>query len=93
MTFKDRLEDYTESEFREFLDTLFTNPENLKGKKFGDHVDRFVRHFKVITEHPAGSDLIFYPKEGCDESVECILKQVKEWRAQNGKPGFKPDDE
>ncbi len=42
-----------------------------------------------LTEHPAGSDLIYYPEEGADHSPEGITQTVKEWRAANGLPGFK----
>ena len=45
--------------------------------------------FKKLTEHPDGSDLIYYPKPGQDDSPEGIVKEVKDWRAKNGKPGFK----
>ncbi|HBV2421528.1 TPA: bacteriocin immunity protein [Klebsiella pneumoniae] len=44
--------------------------------------------FKKLTEHPDGSDLICYPKPGQDDSPEGIVKEVKYWRAKNGKPGF-----
>lgn len=89
--FKDKIEDYTESEFLDFLNKMTENPEKLRGKNYGDYVDRFVNHFVKITEHPAKTDVIFYPKEGQEDSPEGILKEVKEWRSANGKPGFKPE--
>ena len=93
MIFKEKLEYYTEAEFTEFLDAFIANPENLKGKQYGKYVERLVKHFEIITEHPAGSDLLFYPEPGFDDSSECVLNIVKEWRAQRGKPGFrKPGD-
>ncbi|RMS18304.1 Colicin/pyocin immunity protein [Pseudomonas savastanoi] len=42
-----------------------------------------------MTEHPAQTDVIFYPEEGQEDTPEGILKTIKEWRAKNGKPGFK----
>lgn len=45
--------------------------------------------FEKLSEHPSGSDLIFYPSQGQDDSPEGIVKTVKEWRIANGKPGFK----
>jgi len=48
-----------------------------------------ILEFKRLTEHPAGSDLIFYPEDGQDDSPEGIVQQVKEWRKANGKPGFR----
>lgn len=47
-----------------------------------------VLDFKRISEHPAGSDLLFYPEPG-KESSEAIVDEIKNWRAANGKPGFK----
>ncbi|MDR2315272.1 MAG: bacteriocin immunity protein [Pseudomonas sp.] len=46
-----------------------------------------VEKFEQLSEHPAGSDLLFYPEEGKD-SPEQIVAEVKAWRAANGKPGF-----
>jgi len=51
--------------------------------------DKLLQHFELITEHPEKSDVIYCPKEGQEDSPEGILKEVKEWRAKNGKPGFK----
>ncbi|WP_288095641.1 bacteriocin immunity protein, partial [Pseudomonas sp.] len=45
-----------------------------------------------VTEHPDRSDVIFYPREGQEDSPEGILKEVKAWRASNNKPGFKSDN-
>ncbi|RMM38271.1 Colicin/pyocin immunity protein [Pseudomonas amygdali pv. lachrymans] len=52
-------------------------------------MDRLVKHFVKVTEHPAQTDVIFYPEEGQEDTPEGILKTIKEWRAKNGKPGFK----
>ncbi|ANI53640.1 colicin transporter [Pseudomonas sp. DR 5-09] len=43
-----------------------------------------------ISEHPSGSDILYYPAEGVEDSPAGALKAIKEWRAANGKPGFKP---
>ncbi|WP_248742872.1 MULTISPECIES: bacteriocin immunity protein [unclassified Pseudomonas] len=86
-----RIEDYTESEFRAFLTELFEGGEELSGDEFDRYMMRRVIHFELVTEHPDRSDVIFYPKEGREDSPEGILKEVKEWRALNNKPGFKPD--
>lgn len=51
--------------------------------------DALLENFIKITEHPSGVDLIYYPENGEDDSPEGILRIVKEWRAKNGKPGFK----
>lgn len=89
---KTKFEDYTEQEFLDFMNAFFSNPDKLKGKAFERRSIQMVEHFEKITEHPAGSDVIFYPEEGHEHSPEGILKTVKEWRLQNGKPGFKMID-
>ena len=84
-----RITDYTESEFLELLNYTFYGRKHLKGKEQERSTEAFVDCFESITEHPRGSDVLFYPREGQEDSLEGILKEVKEWRAQNGKPGFK----
>ncbi|CAI8750999.1 Colicin-E7 immunity protein [Pseudomonas sp. IT-P12] len=91
MIFKEKLEDYTESEFLSFLQGFTDYPPGLKGKALEKYLDHLLAHFELITEHPDRSDVIFYPKEGQEDSAEGILKTVKEWRAANNKPGFKPE--
>ena len=80
------ISDYTESEFLEFFRRLCdfsnkTESEDIKN----------ILEFNRLTEHPAGSDLIFYPEDGQDDSPEGIVQQVKEWRKANGKPGFRSE--
>ncbi|WP_434574383.1 bacteriocin immunity protein [Pseudomonas sp. Z3-6] len=47
-----------------------------------------VLEFERISEHPSGSDLIYYPEDG-HNTPEQIVHKVKTWRSSNGKPGFK----
>ena len=75
---------YTESDFLELVRKIC----HAEGQTEEDE-NRWVREFKRLTEHPAGSDLIFYPEEGKDYSPEGIVREVKEWRKENGKSGFK----
>ncbi|MBX8513836.1 bacteriocin immunity protein [Pseudomonas cichorii] len=89
MNLKRKLENYTEQEFLDLINE-FTNPRNLPGEEFERHTDLLLDHFIEITEHPDGSDLIYYAEVPTNQG---ILETVKRWRAQNGKPGFKiPDD-
>ena len=81
---KKLLTDFTESEFLSFVtgickDTYATEQE---------HIDA-VLLFEKLSEHPAGSDLFYYPETGVDNTPAGIVKTVKAWRAANGKPGFK----
>ncbi|PTT32197.1 bacteriocin immunity protein [Pseudomonas sp. HMWF021] len=91
MIFKEKFEHYTEAEFLSFLQGFVHFPSGLEGAALEAHLDKLLDHFELITEHPDRSDVIFYPKEGREDSPEGILKEVKEWRALNNKPGFKPE--
>ena len=91
MIFKEKLEDYTESEFLSFLTEFFDDTNELTGDELGDYTSKLVKHFEKITEHPEKSALIFYPKNGREDSPAGILQEIKLWREANGKPGFKPE--
>ena len=78
------ISDYTESEFLEFVSRLF----NLENTTEAEDIKNLLE-FKRLTEHPDGSDLIYYPRAGREDSPEGVVQEVKEWRQANGKPGFK----
>ncbi|WP_030129199.1 bacteriocin immunity protein [Pseudomonas sp. QTF5] len=80
---KNKISDYTESEFVALLQNIISHDGTE------EEIDRLVFHFEDMSEHPSGSDLIFYPEEGADESAEGIAQTVKEWRAAHGLAGFK----
>ncbi|AZD47732.1 bacteriocin immunity protein [Pseudomonas chlororaphis] len=84
MTSRGSISDYTEQEFLQLLTEIC----EVSCQSEDDH-SVLVRHFQEISEHPEGSDLIFYPADDADDSPEGILKTVKEWRRANGLPGFK----
>ncbi|WP_434703844.1 bacteriocin immunity protein [Pseudomonas sp. Z1-12] len=50
-----------------------------------------LHHPRYISEHPSGSDLLYYPEAG-KSGPEAVVKEVKEWRAANGKPGSSNPD-
>lgn len=83
MELKTSISDYTEAEFKKIIEAII----NCEGdeKTQDDNLEHFIR----VTEHPSGSDLIYYPEGGNDGSSEAIIKEIKEWRAKNGKPVFK----
>lgn len=91
MIMKERLEDYTEAEFLQFLRDLYEEREDLSPDAYEDFVDKGMMHFSKVTEHPDRSGVILRPKEGCVSTPEDVLRVVKEWRAANNKPGFKPE--
>lgn len=83
MTLKSSASDYTEKEFIELHQRIIGNDASEEEE------NKLVHHFNTICEHPAGSDLIFYPEDGADDSPEGITRMLKEWRAAQGLPGFK----
>ncbi|AVX91071.1 MULTISPECIES: bacteriocin immunity protein [Pseudomonas] len=82
---KKNLSEYTEAEFLRFMQEIRTANKSTSD----DVLDPLLDHFCSITEHPDGTDLIYYPDEGVDNSNEGITETVKKWRAANGLPGFK----
>ncbi|HII4351805.1 TPA: bacteriocin immunity protein [Enterobacter cloacae] len=81
----DKIEDYTEEQFLEFVSKIFyvsgtTEAEDIKN----------ILEFKQLTQHPDDSDLIYYPREDREDTPEGVVQEVKEWSRENGKPGFKP---
>ncbi|NWC77845.1 bacteriocin immunity protein [Pseudomonas sp. P7759] len=84
MELKNKFEEYTETEFLDFLNKIWA----VDVASEAEH-DKLIAAFVRLTEHPQGNGLIFYPSEGVEDSPAGVLKIVKEWRAANGKPGFK----
>jgi protoporphyrinogen oxidase len=83
---KNSITEYTEAEFVELLQELAKEDAQASTD---DRADLLLLHFEKISEHPAGSDLIYYPEPGADSSPAGVTKIVKQWRAAQGLPGFK----
>ncbi len=81
---KNKIEDYTELEFIRFVSDICV----VNARSEAEH-GRWVIHFESVAEHPDVSDLIYYPQPDADSSPEGIVNTIKQWRAENGKPGFK----
>lgn len=79
-----KLSDYTELEFLNFVKNIYydTYPSEE------EHI-RAILQFENLIEHPDGSDLIYYHNDEREDSPEGVLAEVKKWRAENGKTGFK----
>ncbi|MNN25400.1 Colicin-E2 immunity protein [compost metagenome] len=90
MKLKQKLEDYTETEFLILLNEIFENPQHLKGDKQKKLVHMLIKQFEEITGNPAISGLIFYPEKDIEDSPTGVLGALKVWLKENGKPGFKP---
>lgn len=77
--------DFTEAEFLRFVEGICDDTYPSEKAHMAA-----VAKFERISEHPSGSDLIYYPEEGkCGPLA--IVKEVKEWRKANGKPVFRDD--
>lgn len=84
---KTKLSDYTESEFLEFLNVICWSEHPNEQYQINA-----VLLFEALTEHPDGSDLIYYADSDEESTPEAIIEKVKAWRNANGKPGFKPEE-
>ncbi|MNJ38777.1 Colicin-E7 immunity protein [compost metagenome] len=87
MNLKPSISDYTEIEFLDFIKYIYFVNENLD-----DNVlNPLLNHFEAVTEHPAGTDLIYWPETEEQGEPEQVLELIKQWRAANDKPGFKTE--
>ncbi|WAT27359.1 bacteriocin immunity protein [Pseudomonas sp. GXZC] len=77
------INEMTESDFLSFVNKLYSADYPSE-----EAHDNAVMEFEAISEHPAGSDLLYYPEAG-KSGPEAVVEEVKAWRAANGKPGFK----
>lgn len=77
------INEMSESEFLKFVTRIYDNDYESEE----EHIDA-VFEFKALSEHPSGSDLIFYPEPG-KSGPAAVVAEVKVWRAANGKSGFK----
>ncbi|WP_397457614.1 bacteriocin immunity protein [Pseudomonas asplenii] len=82
---KTALNEMTEPEFLLFVQKIY----NADYPSEEEQTDAVLK-FEEISEHPSGSDLLYYPEDG-KSGPEAVVKEVKEWRAANGKPGFKAE--
>ena len=77
------LSSMTELEFLLFVQDIYT--ANYQSES--EHTNA-VFEFENMCEHPAGSDLLYYPEPG-KSGPEAVVAEIKAWREANGKPGFK----
>ena len=79
--------DYTESEFLEFVRCIYNANKEIYPTESAH--SNAVREFVRLAEHSDGNGLIYYPSDEREDSPEGVVKELKEWRAAHGKPGFK----
>ncbi|WP_458369243.1 bacteriocin immunity protein [Pseudomonas mandelii] len=87
MTFQKKFEEYTESEYVSLINRLIEGDYSSEKEH-----DAIVDHIVSTSEHPHGTGILYYPDTGVEDSPAGVLKAIKEWRAANGKPGFKPEE-
>jgi len=82
---KQTISDYTETEFLEFVRLFF------KGTTTEAEDTELRAEFDRLSEHPERYDVIYQLAPGRDGSPEGVVREVKQWRDANGKPGFKAE--
>lgn len=91
--FYHKLQDYTESEFRRFLDEFFeaTETNNLPDSEYDKYISKLTKHFSDIVEHPEGNGLIYHPAASREDSVDGVIEELESWYKQQGKDCFKDE--
>ena len=84
VTHKD-ITDFTEAEFLSFVEDICNDTYPSEKAHMAA-----VAEFERLSEHPSGSDLIYYPEEAKGGPV-AVVQEIKEWRKANGKPGFRDE--
>ncbi|MGN7742008.1 bacteriocin immunity protein [Pseudomonas sp. 22526] len=82
MELKSHLADYTEQEFKALI-------QAFEDARTEEERAELVDHFNKIVPHPAGSDLLFYPEAGEDDSADGVTRTVSSYCRDKGLPGFK----
>lgn len=82
---KNKFSDYTEAEFIQLMEEILKENQAATDER----LDPLLEHFEKITEHPDGTDLIYYAESDAEATADKITQKVKAWRSANGLPGFK----
>jgi len=86
MNFKNKFEEYTESEYISLINRLVVGDYSSEKEH-----DAIVDNIVSTSEHPNGTGILYYPEPGVEDSPAGALEAIKQWRAANGKPGFKAE--
>jgi hypothetical protein len=86
MEVKSQLAHYTAHEF-------ITLIKAIEDAKTEEERGELIDHFNKIVPHPAGSDLLFHPEGGEDDSADGVARTVINYCVANGLPKFKIRDE
>lgn len=77
---------HTRKELRNCILLIYQNISAPSGSE--DELIDAVFKFEELSQHPAGSDLIFWSKPDADKTPEGIIAEVERWRQQNGLPAL-----
>ncbi len=80
---KSALIDYSEAEFTALIQAI----KDCEGSE--EWQGELIAHLNSLAAEAGGSDLIFYPEPGADNSARGIVQAIKAWCTANGLPGFK----
>ncbi|WDY58870.1 bacteriocin immunity protein [Pseudomonas sp. PSKL.D1] len=80
---KHTLCDYTYREFKSIVEEL------IQAAGTREWQDRLLEHFFELVEHPAGSDLIYYPDSEAQGCAAQVMARIMAWRKSKGLPSFK----
>ncbi|WP_082432279.1 bacteriocin immunity protein [Pseudomonas sp. NBRC 111124] len=80
---KHLLADYTCAEFRTVVEEL------LQASGTSAWQDRLLEHLIEMTEHPDGSDLLYYPANELEGCAMGVIARIIAWRKSKGLPLFK----
>ncbi|MDQ0122377.1 hypothetical protein J2W17_001322 [Pseudomonas lini] len=86
MILKSKFEDYTEHEYLTLVSSLFNGTYSSE-----EELDNIFENIISTSEHPHASDVLCHPEKGIEDSPHSVVNVFKQWRAANGKPGFKPE--
>jgi hypothetical protein len=83
MELQSSIDQYTEDDFIGLINEI------IEAQDSDAYQDELLEHFIAVTEHPDGSDLIYYPDDTADATPDRIVEIVKQWRTSQGLPCFK----
>lgn len=83
MNIKNYLSEYSKADLIELINAIKNDEGSI------NYQLALVMHFKKLVPHPAGSDLIFFPENGADDSAEGICQTIKYHCLTNGLRAFK----
>lgn len=72
---------YSREKLLDVLKRIDLNIDDPNGSE--RELDALVEEFEELSEHPKGSDLLFYPTLEIGDSQEAIVSEVERWRKEN----------